>query len=130
VSAASILQHGWGISATSSVPPFEQLRTRIADLAASGKLPAGSKLPPVRTLAADLSVAVNTVARAYRELEQAGILATHGRAGTVVATAGDDVAAPLADAAAVYAEAARRYSVPQAKALALVQAALDAHGIR
>ena len=53
----------------SPVPPYEQLRLRIAELAATGALAAGAKLPPVRTLAAELGLAANTVARSYRELE-------------------------------------------------------------
>ena len=68
----------------SPTPPYEQVRLRIAALAADGTLPAGHKLPPVRTLAADLGLAVNTVARAYRELETAGLVETRGRLGTVI----------------------------------------------
>lgn len=72
------------IDATSPVPPFEQLRTRISGLAASGELPAGTRLATVRQLASDLGLAANTVARAYRELEADGVVATHGRRGTFV----------------------------------------------
>ena len=66
-------------------PPFEQLRRQLADQIMSRVLPAGTKLPPVRRLAADLGLAPNTVARAYRELEAEGFLITQGRNGTVVA---------------------------------------------
>ena len=45
-------------------PPFEQIKARIVEQRDSGELPAGSRLPPVRLLAADLGVAPNTVARA------------------------------------------------------------------
>ena len=68
----------------SPVAPYEQVRLQIAGQAQSGVLPAGTKLPPVRRLATDLGLAANTVARAYRELEQAGLVETHGRAGTVI----------------------------------------------
>ena len=68
----------------STIPPYEQVRLGIAALAARGDLPAGARLPPVRQLAADLGLAANTVARAYRELEQAGLVQTRGRGGTVV----------------------------------------------
>ena len=46
-----------------STPPFEQLRRQIAGRVASGKLPAGTRLPTVRSLATELDLAVNTVAR-------------------------------------------------------------------
>lgn len=59
---------------TSPVPPYEQLREQIAGLIATGLLQAGQRLPPVRQLAADLGLAGGTVARAYRELEQAGLV--------------------------------------------------------
>lgn len=63
-------------------PPFEQLRRQIADAISTGRLAHGSKLPPVRQLAGDLGVAAGTVARAYKELEAAGLVATARRAGT------------------------------------------------
>ena len=66
-------------------PPFEQLRDGIADRIEAGELPVGEKLPTVRALAAELGIAPNTVARAYRELESLGLLRTAGRAGTFVA---------------------------------------------
>ena len=47
-------------------------------------LPPGTRLPTVRALAETLGVAANTVARAYRELEHAGVVTTRGRSGTVV----------------------------------------------
>ncbi len=69
----------------SPVPPFEQLRAQIADRVAQGVLAPGTRLPPVRALAADLGLAAGTVARAYRELEGDGVVVTAGRRGTVVA---------------------------------------------
>ena len=67
---------------TSDVPPFEQLRAQIATRAASGDLPAGTRLPTVRALAAELGLAANTVAKAYRALETDGVITTEGRRGT------------------------------------------------
>ena len=61
------------VDITSGVPPYEQIRTQIASLIATGALPAGTRLPTVRDLATDLGVAVGTVARAYRELEAGDI---------------------------------------------------------
>jgi DNA-binding transcriptional regulator YhcF (GntR family) len=68
----------------SSRPPFEQVRAQLADAIASGALGAEERLPPIRQVAADLGLAVNTVARAYRELESAGLVETRGRNGTFV----------------------------------------------
>ena len=62
------------IDPASKVPPYEQIRAAVAGAAAKGEVPVGYKLPTVRALAERLSVAVNTVARAYRELEQAGVV--------------------------------------------------------
>lgn len=66
-------------------PPFEQLRAQLADLISGGVLQAGARLPPVRQLAADLGLATGTVARAYRELESAGLVRTRRGGGTTVA---------------------------------------------
>ena len=65
-------------------PPFEQLRRQIAARVGSGELPAGTRLPTVRALAAEVGLAVNTVARVYRELEADGVVVTEGRRGTFV----------------------------------------------
>ena len=73
------------VDAASDVPVYEQIRNQIAKKIASEKLPAGTKLPTIRQLAADLGLAVNTVAHAYRELESAGLVQTRPRHGTTVA---------------------------------------------
>jgi DNA-binding transcriptional regulator YhcF (GntR family) len=116
------------IDADSPVPPYEQVRLRIAELAATGALPAGTKLPPVRTLATELSLAANTVARAYRELEQAGLVETHGRAGTVITdrAAGTPVAARKA--ALLYADTTKALGLTPEAALDLVRAVLGQPG--
>jgi len=72
------------IDSESATAPFEQVRTQIASAVAAGQLSAGTKLPTVRQLSADLGLAANTVARAYRELEADAVIATHGRRGTFV----------------------------------------------
>ncbi len=100
------------------VPPFEQLRSQIAARVADGRLAAGTKLPTVRSLAEELGLAVNTVARAYRELEADGLLETRGRRGTFVGSS----AAPPAEVeelAAAYCRSARRHglTLPQAQRL-------------
>jgi DNA-binding transcriptional regulator YhcF (GntR family) len=104
------------------VPPFEQLRTRIAALAASGELPAGTRLATVRQLATDLGLATNTVARAYRELEADGVVATEGRRGTFVSS---DVLVhrpgEVARLAREYVAVARREGLSRAEAVLLVE---------
>jgi GntR family transcriptional regulator len=72
------------VDLASPVPPSEQLRAQVAGLIATGDLPAGVRLPSVRQLAADLGLAGGTVARAYHELELAGLVEGRGRHGTVV----------------------------------------------
>jgi DNA-binding transcriptional regulator YhcF (GntR family) len=104
-------------------PPYEQIRTQIAEQVSSGALPPGTKLPSVRALAETLGIAPNTVARAYRELEHTGVVNTRGRNGTVV---NDDVSDRAAKEAAVsYADAMRALGVRQDEALELVRRALD-----
>jgi DNA-binding transcriptional regulator YhcF (GntR family) len=113
------------IDLDSPVPPYEQVRVRIAELAADGRLAAGAKLPPVRQLATDLGLAANTVARAYRELEQAGLVETRGRAGTVVTARAAQVPVQAQRLAQRYAEQVRALGLSPEQALELVRAALD-----
>jgi DNA-binding transcriptional regulator YhcF (GntR family) len=78
------------VDADSHVPPYEQVRSQIEAAIASGAAPAGHRLQPMRRMAEDLGLAVNTVARAYRELEQAGLIVSRGRRGTFVTARGTD----------------------------------------
>ncbi|MEU8327086.1 GntR family transcriptional regulator [Micromonospora sp. NPDC048839] len=114
------------VDADSSVPPYEQVRGQLAEMVGDGRLPVGCRLPTVRQLAADLGLAANTVARAYRELEAAGLLETRGRNGTFVAPGRDDAVDRLHRVAVEYAAEARRLAVPPDRAVALVRAAVDA----
>lgn len=68
----------------SPVPLQEQLVSELKRLLATGRLGEGDALPPVRQLAADLGINLNTVARAYRELTDAGLLASVRGRGTIV----------------------------------------------
>jgi DNA-binding transcriptional regulator YhcF (GntR family) len=108
----------------SAVPPFEQVRAGIAARIEDGALPVGTRLPPVRALASDLGLAATTVARAYRELEEAGLVETRGRGGTIVAASGDAVRRRAAAAAAAYADAVRALGLDDDEAVALVRAAV------
>ncbi len=116
------------IDLDSQVPPYRQIRDQVATLVGEGALAEGFRLPPVRQLAADLDLAANTVARAYRELEGEGIIATRGRRGSFVRTSRapvlPDPGPPLDAAAADFAEQVRRLGVDTPAALRAVSRAL------
>src|SRR3954463_6369778 len=80
------------ISSQDGVPIYLQIVNQVKYLVASGRLGADEELPPIRTLAEQLLVNPNTVARAYRELEMAGIVTKRRTTGTYVSGA----ASPLA----------------------------------
>jgi DNA-binding transcriptional regulator YhcF (GntR family) len=105
-----------------AVAPYEQVRSQLVALVERGDLNPGDRLPTVRRLADDLGLATNTVARAYRELEQAGVIETRGRAGSFVT--GNRVEGEAKAAAAAFVDRVRALGVPDASALALVQHAL------
>jgi DNA-binding transcriptional regulator YhcF (GntR family) len=112
------------IDTASAVPPYEQVRSQLAAQINEGTLAVGAKLPTVRKLAADLGLAVNTVARSYRELEDAGLVDTRGRAGTFVSTTGDRSRAAAAKAAREYATTAKALGLDRIEALKIVAAAI------
>ena len=66
------------------VPIYEQLIFEIEKLIESGELKENDSLPSIRQLASQVDVAVNTVARAYQELERKGIIIGNGRKGTFI----------------------------------------------
>lgn len=113
------------VDASSSVPPYEQLRQQIETQAGGGTLPPGTQLPTVRRLAADLGLAPNTVARAYRELEQAGVVRTAGRRGTVVAQPATDAANEARRTSERFVATMRGLGISAAEAVRLVHRAYD-----
>lgn len=84
------------IDSEAGVPPFEQVRKYYATAASEGRLQPGYRLPTVRQLAGELGLAVNTVARAYRELASDGVIETQGRRGSFIAGAPDSSGTDLA----------------------------------
>ncbi|RPA57198.1 GntR family transcriptional regulator [Gordonia oryzae] len=106
-------------------PAFEQIRRQITGHIASGALPMGAKLPPLRQLARDLGIAVGTAAHAYRELEAAGLIESRRGGGTRVIAAPDDTQLSEFDTAALRAAAAH-YSAVADRLGASRWAALDA----
>lgn len=80
----------------SGPPPYVQIQDQLAVMIRSGVLAPGVRLPTIRHLANDLGLAVNTVARAYRGLEDEGLVVADGRRGTRVLDPADR---PIADPA-------------------------------
>lgn len=80
------------ISANDGVPIYLQIVNQVKYLVASGRLESGQEMPPIRVLAERLLINPNTVARAYRELEIAGIVVKRRTAGTYVSDAGSPLA--------------------------------------
>src|SRR5919198_143927 len=76
------------ISPDDGVPIYLQIVNQVKHLIASGRLAPGEELPPIRVLAERLLVNPNTVARAYRELELAGIVTKRRTTGTYVSESG------------------------------------------
>jgi len=109
------------LSAASGVPFYRQVVDQVAALVRSGQLPAGSKLPSVRQLAAQLMVSLITVRRAYADLEAAGLVVRRQGQGTFVA---QDVAQASADRAQRQAQALLQEAVQRARQLGLDQDAV------
>src|SRR5918995_1373322 len=65
-------------------PVYEQIVRQIHDAVKSAQLKPDTPLPTVRQLAGDLAINRNTVARAYRILEEQGVIVTAGRKGTFI----------------------------------------------
>jgi GntR family transcriptional regulator len=76
------------ISPTDGVPIYLQIVKQVKYLVSAGRLTTGEELPPIRVLAEKLLINPNTVARAYRELEMAGLVIKHRTTGTYVSGAG------------------------------------------
>jgi GntR family transcriptional regulator len=74
------------LDTASGVPFYRQVIDQVLAGIATGALAKGERLPTVRALAVDLAVNLNTVARAYKELEIRGVLVTQQGSGTFIAT--------------------------------------------
>lgn len=72
------------IKYNSPVPIYEQLIKEIERMVSMNELSPGDELPSIRTLARQLEISNNTVARAYMELERKGIVTSNGRKGTFI----------------------------------------------
>ena len=76
------------ITSSDGVPIYLQIVNQVKYLVASGRIAPGEEIPPIRGLAEQLVINPNTVARAYLELERAGIVTKRQGSGTYVTEAG------------------------------------------
>ncbi len=82
------------ISTRDGTPIYQQIVTQVRHMVASGRLNPGEIVPPIRVLAEQLLINPNTVARAYRELEAAGIFTSRQGSGTRVSDTGPSMEYP------------------------------------
>jgi GntR family transcriptional regulator len=80
------------ISTSDGVPIYLQVANQVKTLVASGRLSPGDEIPPIRVLAQQLLVNPNTVARAYLELERAGVVVKRHGSGTYISEGGSPLA--------------------------------------
>jgi DNA-binding transcriptional regulator YhcF (GntR family) len=115
---------GLKLDPASGVPTFLQLRAQLIDQVRSGALKPGTRIPTVRALADELGIAPNTVAKAYKHLEEDGILETRGRNGSFISPQGGAAERKAQQAAAEYAERMRQLGIGPGEALRFVSDAL------
>jgi GntR family transcriptional regulator len=72
------------INTSNGVPVYEQVARQIVSAIASGGLNAGQMVPSVREMAKELAINPNTVSRAYRQLQDNGVLETVRGSGIAV----------------------------------------------
>ena len=84
------MSHLFRLDASSGVPFYRQVIDQVLLAIADGRLKPGTQLPTVRQLAVDLAVNLNTVAKAYREMEIRGIVETQQGTGTFIAARSSD----------------------------------------
>ncbi len=85
----------WNVDPGADKPPSQQIVALILDALARGEIESGAQLPSVRQLAAQALVNHNTAARAYRDLEQAGVVRGKNGLGVFVTDAGPKIARGL-----------------------------------
>jgi DNA-binding transcriptional regulator YhcF (GntR family) len=82
----------YAVDPTLDVPPSRQLIQAVLDAVATGAITPGDRLPSVRGLAAEALVNPNTVAKAYRSLQEMGVLKGMNGRGVFVADEGPTIA--------------------------------------
>ncbi len=79
------------IDAGNGIPIYEQIERQVKFAVANGSLLIGERVPSVRDLATQTAVNVNTVARAYRDLQEQGVLDSIRGTGLIVASAAPEI---------------------------------------
>lgn len=102
--------------------PAEQVHGQLRGLITTGHLLAGDRLPSVRQLASDLGVAPGTVAKAYRILEEDGLVTSRIGSGTRVSDTVQPVAGGIADVARALSAAAKAEGLTLADAQRVLRA--------
>ena len=80
------------ISTKDGVPIYLQIVNQVKYLVAAGRLAPGEEIPPIRTLAEQIVVNPNTVAKAYHELEREGVVTKKHGSGTYISDNGSPLA--------------------------------------
>lgn len=114
------------VDPASPTSPAEQIRSQLAALILVGELAGDARMPTIRQLAADLRVAAGTVAKAYKELENAGLIRTGRAAGTRV-NAGQKTAGPVLTGAEGFIRAARQAGLSLEEAQGILTAGWEAN---
>ena len=91
----------------SGVPIYVQIVEQVQQLVVSGSLKPGDQLPTVRQLASELRVNFNTIARAYRMLDEAGLISTQQGRGTYILDQTDEKLGDLLKKETLQAQAER-----------------------
>lgn len=112
------------VDPSSPVPLYDQIATAARRAIASGQIDGGDRLPPARTLAATLEVNMHTVLRAYRQLNDEGLVELRrGRGATVIGTDPKGLAR-LSDTVADLAQQARKLGVGAEEAIGMLRRAM------
>ena len=114
----------YSIDEASSVPIYEQLVRQITTAIVEGTLPARTKMPPAKELAASLDINVHTVLHAYQDLRDAGLVELRRGRGTIVSAQHEDFSTQARSIHAAVGEALAA-GLPPAAIRAAVDHALD-----
>ncbi|WP_246880385.1 GntR family transcriptional regulator [Sporosarcina sp. 6E9] len=102
----------------SEIPIYTQLANGLIEGVANGSLQPGDSLPSVRSLASDLGINMHTVNKAYRELDNKGIIQIIPKSGAVVSILSPD------DVSSSRVETAMRPVIAEALAIGLSERAI------